>query len=74
MKKLQSLESFKVSGLSQKMMSKISGGANEPDTAAGCKEISTNASSTGYVTYTSDSPDGTTLHGIVDVKNCDNPN
>jgi hypothetical protein len=60
MKKLQSLESFKASGLSQKFMSKLVGGENQ-QTEGG--EICTEATSTGCMSYTSDeiTPDGWTI-------------
>ncbi|MDD2529180.1 MAG: hypothetical protein PHT26_14175 [Lentimicrobiaceae bacterium] len=75
MKKLQSLEDFKASGLSQSFMSKLVGGAETP-TGAGCKPVNTEISSTGCVSFTSDTDDGNgggSYTSIKDIKaaNCD---
>jgi len=74
MKKLQSLESFRSLGLNLQSMSKLTGGASTP-TEGGCKTTNSEISSTGCVSYTSDTDDGSggiTYHSIKDISaaNC----
>lgn len=72
MKKLQSLENFKKSGLSLQSMSKLTGGENTI-TEGGCISVENlDRTSTGLMSFTSDTNTGTgiTYHGTVDVKTC----
>lgn len=74
MKKLQSLENFKNSGLSLQSMSKLNGGENPNATPAGYTTTSTERSSTGCMSFTSDETvaGGINYTGCTDVKtgNC----
>jgi hypothetical protein len=73
MKKLQSLENFNASGLSQKFLSKLTGGAEPNKTPAGCQTTDNlDRTSTGCMSYTSDTIEngGTTYHGVKDIKTC----
>ncbi|MFA6950209.1 MAG: hypothetical protein WCQ70_05945 [Lentimicrobiaceae bacterium] len=74
MKKLQSLQDFKASGLSQKFMSKLYGGENTTPTKGGCNTTDNlDRTSTGVYTFTSDECDttgGIIYHGVADVKTC----
>lgn len=73
MKKLQSLENFKNLGLSFHSMSKLTGGTSTP-TEAGYLTVNTEISSTGCVSYTSDTTTNgnTVYHNYKDCKtaNC----
>lgn len=73
MKKLQTLEDFKSTGLSQKLMSSLVGGAANPRTDGG--EFCTEATNTGCMSFSWDelTPDGWTIkHGTAEVdKDCE---
>lgn len=74
MKKLQSLESFKASGLSKKFMSKLGGGTNPEITPGGCILVENlERTSTGVMAYTSDEKvegGGINYQGCTDPKTC----
>jgi len=73
MKKLQSLESFKASGLNKKFMSKLVGGTNPNATPAGCVTVENlDRTSTGVMSYTSDENvnGGINYYGCTDIKTC----